>query len=337
MFRYTFVALLCLTASSHATTINVPADHTTIQGAINAAALNGDEIIVAPGTYNETINLMGKAVTLRSTDPNDPAVVATTIIDAQQTGTVITCDKGERSETEISGFTITGGRAHKGGGMVNSLSSPTVAKCIFTSNFASSGAGMANLFGSSPRVTNCTFIDNTVVNSGGGMFNEDTSRPTVTNCAFTNNISNSGGGMANSQTSSPRVTNCSFTTNTAFAGGGGMRSSGSCRPIVTNCTFSDNVAVSNAGGGMSNEDGSHPVVADSTFTGNSALLGPGGGMHNSDSSPTVTNCIFIENSATLRGWNSRVLKLQRERIRLLFHREHGYLRRSDVQLRFRHQ
>ncbi|GAI61123.1 unnamed protein product, partial [marine sediment metagenome] len=35
-------------------------------------------------TYYENINFLGKAITVRSTDPNDPNVVAATIIDGNQ-------------------------------------------------------------------------------------------------------------------------------------------------------------------------------------------------------------------------------------------------------------
>ena len=49
--HYTSSALvLMLYCSAQADIINVPGDHASIQAAINAA-VNGDEIIVAPGTY----------------------------------------------------------------------------------------------------------------------------------------------------------------------------------------------------------------------------------------------------------------------------------------------
>ena len=73
-----------------------------IQLAIDAAD-PGDEIVVPPDTYNEIIDLLGKAITLRSTDSSDPAVVAATIIDAgpvPDPGTgkpVFRCDKGQRA------------------------------------------------------------------------------------------------------------------------------------------------------------------------------------------------------------------------------------------------
>src|SRR2546428_9154943 len=51
--------------TARAATINVPAGQPTIQAAINAAS-NGDTVLVAPGTYYENINFMGKAITVTS-------------------------------------------------------------------------------------------------------------------------------------------------------------------------------------------------------------------------------------------------------------------------------
>ena len=44
----------------------------SIQTAIDAA-VDTDEIVVAPGTYFETIDFLGKAITLRSSAPTRPA------------------------------------------------------------------------------------------------------------------------------------------------------------------------------------------------------------------------------------------------------------------------
>jgi len=55
----------------------------TIQEGIDAAS-HGDTVVVAQGTYFENVKVKGKNITLRSTDPSDPAVVNNTIIPQQR-------------------------------------------------------------------------------------------------------------------------------------------------------------------------------------------------------------------------------------------------------------
>jgi hypothetical protein len=66
-----------------------PADFNNIQAAINDAN-DGDIIEVRPGIYtgigNHDIEYNGKAVTVRSIDPNDPNIVAATIVDCNEEG-----------------------------------------------------------------------------------------------------------------------------------------------------------------------------------------------------------------------------------------------------------
>ncbi len=77
----------------------------SIQTAIDNA-VDTDEIVVAPGTYFETINFMGKAVWLHSADGAE-----VTIIDGTGNFHVVQCVSGEGPETVLDGFTITGGNA----------------------------------------------------------------------------------------------------------------------------------------------------------------------------------------------------------------------------------
>ena len=282
---------------------HVPADFPTIQYAIDAA-LDGDEIIVAPGTYtstaDEVVDMGGKAVTLRSSDPSDPDVVAATIIDGEGARRGLACYNEETSKTIISGFTITNGNINTGttygGGMSNKNSSPTLTNCTFTANTsAHRGGGMWNDGGSNPTLTNCTFKNNTSNSDGGGMWNDGGSEPTLTNCTFENNTAIRGGGMYNS--GNPTLENCTFTDNIATDSGGGMVNDNNS-PTLTGCTFTGNAA--DSGGGMFNWHSSNPTLTGCTFE-NNTTNDDGGGMYNHYSSPTLTNCIFTSNSAYSGG------------------------------------
>ncbi len=235
---------LVLVGESSAAIINVPGDQPTIQAGINAAN-PGDVVIVAQGEYFENINFLGKAITVRSTDPNDAGVVLNTIIDGGGSGSVVTCVSGEGSDTVLSGFVITGGTGHDlggilvGGGMRIEGSSPTVTNCTFSGNSAALGGGMYNHLGS-PTVTNCSFSGNSATNQGGGMANGFESNPTVTNCTFIGNTANVVGGGMRNFASDPTLTNCTFSGNTATNVGGGMHNSNASIVTVTNTGFCDN-------------------------------------------------------------------------------------------------
>ncbi len=207
----------------------------SIQTAIDNA-VDTDELVVAPGTYFEAINFMGKAVWLHSSD--GPEV---TTIDGTGFLHVVQCVSGEGLDTVLDGFTITGGNANgkgddrRGGGMSNLFNSnPTVTNCTFSGNNAfGGGGGMQNTNNSSPTVTNCTFSGNTTLGGGGGMGNLNNSNPTVTNCTFSGNmvqLAVGGGGMGNFNDSNPTVTNCILWGNSPDEFGG------SSTPTVT---FSD--------------------------------------------------------------------------------------------------
>ena len=300
---FTLLLIGCVSVQAAGAVINVPGLHgPTIQAAIDVA-VNGDEIIVAPGTYPESIDFLGKAITVRSSDPTDPAVVMNTIIDGTGFFHVVLCVAGEGPETLLSGFVITGGNANGGafdigGGMLIDNSSPTVTNCSFIGNTADNGGGMFNR-SSSPTVINCPSSANNGDTNVGGM-NNIISGPTVTNCSFSgNSAANVGGGMVNEE-SGLAVTNCSFSGNAALEGGGmyNLRSG----PTVTNCSFSGNSSVG-SGGGMFNAE-SGLAVTNCSFSGNSAGSS-GGGMYNLpnkfDINPTVTNSGFCNNTPNQIG------------------------------------
>ena len=240
--------------------------YTTIQAAIDAAhAENAQTIKVIPGTYTENLDFDNKNITLTSIEPNNPYVVAATIIDGSgSSDTVVDFLSGDKSPT-ITGFTITGGSDTNGGGIDRDsvFGTATITNCIITGNAASTKGGGMYINNCDPVVTNCVFKDNSVSNGdGGGMYIESGDSPTVTNCFFVENGASADGGGMYTDGSSATVTSCVFSKNTANDDGGGVWNNGSSLTIK-NCTFSCNSA------------GDY-----------------GGGMYNNGGNPTLTNCIF---------------------------------------------
>ncbi|MCF7913395.1 MAG: hypothetical protein K9M99_12785 [Candidatus Cloacimonetes bacterium] len=131
------IILICifisLTILCFADTINVPDDQSTIQNGINAA-VDGDTVLVQPGTYLENINFSGKNIRLTSlySTMQDTSYISDTVIDGNQNGTVVLINSGENSDAVISGLTITNGNSPTGGaGMYIENSAPTLENLIF--------------------------------------------------------------------------------------------------------------------------------------------------------------------------------------------------------------
>ncbi len=203
-YRFFTCLVLLITATVSAEVLNVPGtDYPSIQAAINGAN-HGDAIIVSPGTYNENINFLGKAITLRSTDPNDPNIVHATIIDGNEPddpnfASVVTFNGGEDHNSVLSGFTMTGGTGtwipvswqfkglrwnRCGGGVVcYNMSAPTIINNVFAENTAGQGGGVY-VYGDpgnpsdpnepvdppvhlKPVISNNTFLNNTAVTEHG--------------------------------------------------------------------------------------------------------------------------------------------------------------------------
>jgi len=177
-----------------------------IQDAIDDS-MDGDEIVVREGIYRESIDFKGKNLTLRSADPNDPAVVAGTVIEGYSIKSVVTFSGDEDASCVLAGFTITGGKR----GIYCSGSSPTITNCIIARNtnavVGGVGAGIGMEGGSNPTLTNCNIINNSASTAGGGMISQDSS-PTLTNCTFSGNSASYFGSGICFNGGSPMLTNC---------------------------------------------------------------------------------------------------------------------------------
>ncbi len=101
--------------------------YSSIQEAINDAQ-DGDEIILGAGRwpYMENLDFKGKTLTLRSDDPNDPNIVAMTILIGNGEKPVITLSPGGGAHSKFEGLTILGGTV----GITCAGTSPTIRNCL---------------------------------------------------------------------------------------------------------------------------------------------------------------------------------------------------------------
>ncbi|MHC4476619.1 MAG: hypothetical protein ACYTEL_13300 [Planctomycetota bacterium] len=304
MFASSFAAAFLFAASAvFAADLSVPGQYPTIQAAIDAADDN-DTIIVAQGTYYENIDFGGKSIAVISTDPNDPNVVADTIIDASGSGTVVTFPNDANAVCVLAGFTITDGNSSgNGGGILCRSGAIGINNCIITGNSAAgNGGGIASEW-ADLTIAGCTFSQNMAYGSGifsggGGIFTEH-GKLALTACQFSENaaVNESGGGIR-SKYGELTLTDCTFISNSAAQEGGGVATDYNS-VTLTNCTFSGNSAV--LGGGMNN---SHwgATAANCVFSSN--LADRGGGicsyyLHLGDL--TLSNCTFSKNEASSYG------------------------------------
>ena len=279
--------LLTITSNSSAATIHVPTQVGTIQGGIDLA-VDGDTVLIAPGTYHERLSYNGKAITVASRliTTGDPGYTGITIVDADpgilgpaDTGSVVRFVDGEGTGSVLYGLTIqngsgthrtgTGGVFYHGGGILCS--------------------------GSAPEIRNCIIRQNQVTGNGGGMFCDSNSAPSIIGCRFKENQCGIIGGALQVNNSSPTITDCVFSHNVA---GPPIGAVGGCdffnsTPVLTNCEFIENSAMVVIGGVSCYAS---PAILDHcVFIGNQAWFA--GGFYCYGVPPTLTNCTFVFNEA----------------------------------------
>ena len=150
-----------LALRSDAAQLNVPADYATIQAAIVAAA-DGDEVIVSPGTYFENIDFLGKTVTVRGVDPDDPSIVWDTVLAGDEVNVCVTFANNEGTGSVLAGLTIINGKYGvycKGDWRAPCvIPRPTITKNTIM-NCTKGGIGIEN--------ASATIVSNTIRNNGG--------------------------------------------------------------------------------------------------------------------------------------------------------------------------
>jgi len=254
------------------------APFSTIQAALVAAS-DLDAVEVAPGTYFEHLDFLGK--TLRVYASGGPA---DTIVDGAGSGLVARFTQGEGAATELVGLTL-----QSGGGVPINLTGGSVG---------TTGAGGVLCIGTSPTFENCVirahgnpgdFPNYPLIGAGAVLVDSDAQ---FIGCEFSANVAQmSGGAVSIHGNSSPHFEDTDFIgnrTDYSYANelGGAVCSlvDATSLPTFMDCRF-----ISNVGGSGGALYGRARVEA-STFSSNEGNLG--GAVH---AVPEVHGCVFDNN------------------------------------------
>ena len=307
-YLYALTALFLIAPLVCPADIYVPDDHATVQDAITAAAA-GDTVIVRPGTYEENIDFLGKAITVRSAEGPE-----LTILDGGDKNTTVTFWSGEGTDSVLDGFTITNGNGkyfssiYHGGGIHCEGASPTISNNIITRNYARFGSGISCLSFSDAVIVNNQIIRNDAhFGGGGGLAVRDNSSPLIADNVIALNTSEiHGGGIYCFGASLPTITGNLLSENSCKSKGGAI----TCR-VGSDALITHNRIVGNnakrTGGGICCIENSSPTIENNTISDNTA--DDGGGLACEDfSSPAVSGCTLAHNVADTDGGGLRLFE-----------------------------
>ena len=308
-----------------------------IQEAVWACRIRHNDIVMlAPGTYtgyyNMNIDFYGKAITICSTDPQDPCVVAATIIDCQNIyrTRAFNLHSGEGRASLISGLTIANGNAYyppqpsppypyeppiwdinepvpyyddpnpsirMGGAISCENASPTIRNCLLIANNAQTYGGAIYCYNADPKISDCIINDNSSM-YGAAIYCNGNSSPEIKNCDINYNSAKYSGGAIHSEQSCLTILNSTIMQNSAVNPAGGIYYKDS-NSVITNCIISGNS--SKIGGGIFCWT-TNPVLHNCTIIGNLAfgklgdLYSGGGILCVAGGNPILTNCILWDNT-----------------------------------------
>lgn len=278
-------------------TINVPTvDAPSIMQAVSIAQ-DGDIVLVAPGTYFEQVNFLGKAITIASA--GGPGA---TVIDGSGFQTPVFAFNFEGPRSVLRGFTITHGN---NGGVVISNASPTIEGNIITGNNGCNGGGIS-VFSSSAVIRNNIISNNSdspfcFNSAGGGIqvngFNQNVPIQITGNLITGNQISsfqNGGGGIA-VLSGLATISGNTIQNNITNGNGGGIFVIQGAEVDVIQNLITGNSA--NIGGGMYHSINFSPSqVLNNTVAGNSAFSASAAFFDGADAGVSVMNNLLIDST-----------------------------------------
>ncbi|MBI2842856.1 MAG: chitobiase/beta-hexosaminidase C-terminal domain-containing protein [Armatimonadetes bacterium] len=199
------------------------------------AAIQGDEIWVAAGTYSGPIILRSGIKMYGGFAGNETSLsqrnwkTRITVIDGRQLDTTVTILSGSSTLTRLDGFTVQNGLTSELGGGIRCDAAATIANSVIKGNSAGYGGGIA-CTGEPASVIDNLIVNNTAL-QGGGIFCRETASQIINN-TVANNQASSGGGIA-FLNSSPALRN----NVVAFNSSGILARGLSFAKLTSNCVY----------------------------------------------------------------------------------------------------
>ncbi|HIJ66769.1 MAG TPA: S8 family serine peptidase [Planctomycetes bacterium] len=281
----------------------VPLEYPTIEEAM-AAASSGDRIILQrQDTPHMVINpdgidFGGRAITIMSENPEDPNVIAETVIDCAgsrySTKRAFHFHSGEGHDSRIWGITIKNGfipgAVGGSGALPGYVVDPDANPPVYSANNGENAEGDGY---------------------GGAILCENGSSPTIEHCVIMNCTTT--GGLGGDGADGYYVSEGMESTDGQWGGhagygygdgyGGAIACLGKSNPLITRCTLINNKATGGRGGRGGNGSQKASGVGGSESRGgnggNASGTGFGGAVYaDGGSSPLFVDCIFRKNAVT---------------------------------------
>jgi hypothetical protein len=184
------MATAALAASAFGVDRLVPQQYPTIQAAVDAS-VNGDRVVVSPGTYREAVRFLGKSVMLEGAPgvPADSVIVSS--LGVPGPAVFIADSVGYEGMVGLRNLTITSEGVQEPGqdaGVIISYLGPNatvlVEGCIFRDVRSGTGWGALYLGHTTCTVRNCVFKRNSSTVHGQAVYAYDNVQATVESCYF---------------------------------------------------------------------------------------------------------------------------------------------------------
>ncbi|MBN1901971.1 hypothetical protein JW926_11670 [Candidatus Sumerlaeota bacterium] len=263
--------------------------NSSIQEAVFLAFPN-EEIILNPGIYRENIHILNKNIVLSGSDPNNGAIVESTILDGEDFFSVIALGGKESPRCVIRGLTIRNGTSFQGGGIAGKGALPLIEKNRIVENAASGDYAMGGGIHGCNGMIRKNIISNNIAtglgSSGGGL--ASCNGMIHYNIISSNSAERHGGGLVLCGFQGSIQNNIITNNETSYYGGG---LSSSDTKLVNNIIINNKSDY--LGGGLHAVNGH---LLHNTICGNECE-GEGGGM--ASCRGAIKNCILWGNVAPL--------------------------------------